>query len=132
MIILNYKGAKLEWDEEIKAVVKTALGFLHGDEVREIFNTGAKILSEKGCKVWISDNQLLTPYSIQDMKWLKDSWMPDIAGKGLKYYLFVEPDSSYGKISMENFIFSFSGYRIEVREFATREEAISFANSLNS
>jgi len=128
LVVENLMG-KVEWDPETRAVIKTFVGFVKGDPMKEIFDKGlAKLKYERGC-IWISDNRKIKPYSTESIQWINEDWFPRIKAAGWKYWPIVEPESVTGGLSMNNFTEFYAGEGIELHIVRTVEEAREWAKS---
>lgn len=122
MIVVETKNAKVEWIAEERVIIKTFFGYIHDDELREVFDSGLKKLSSEKGKKWLSDNRNLKPYKQEDKDWINNNWLPRAITSGWKYWAIIEPEGAIGNMSMRQFISFFAEKGIELKTFKTPEE----------
>jgi len=124
-LLYNAKGGKIEWLEKEKIVVKTVHGYIHGEELRTVFNAGYEQMKKSRGKKWLTDNQGMRLYEPEDAEWINKDWLPRMLKAGWEYWALVEPDSNVGLLTMEKFKF-YARMGIDLHKFRNVEQALSW------
>ncbi len=121
---------KLEWEGGGKVLIKTIRGYIKGEEVVELFNTGYEEVRKNMGNKWMSDNTNLIVYKPEDIEWINTVWLPKMLNIGWKHWAVLEPKLATGNISMRSFIGYYQERGINLKIFHDYDEALNWISSL--
>lgn len=130
MIVHQSRHAHLEWIEDGAVLLKRFEGAVVGAELREAFNAGQAAMARLGGHKWLSDNRHLHPYRRDDVRWIKEDWLPRMLKIEWQFWALVEPHGVMSTLSMAHFINPFRDAGIEVEFFDTPEDALAWIQPL--
>lgn len=105
-------------------------GFANSRNFRDLMARGLALYQEHAPRFpalgWLSDTRLASAQLPADHAWLVSDWNPPMYAAGLRYTYFVEPESIFGQMNVQQYArnaVSCPDFRLESAFFATVEEA---------
>jgi len=130
MVVYDSKNGHAEWLPDGKILVKTIKGFIYGEELKGLFNSGYDQVVKGGGVKWLSDNRNLKPYRQEDVTWINQDFLPRMLKAGWKYWAVIEPDNVLGNLSMKNFLDFYQQQGITLKIFNNKVDALAWIKSV--
>lgn len=97
--------------------------FVPMGEMRELLRIGAEALATHGGCKWLSDDRKGPVVDGPRVAWARENWMPGLIRNGFRYWAVVPSEAALGRWSMDRAVEEYRAAGVEVRTFATPEDA---------
>ena len=93
---------------EVPSTIIEWTGFANSEQLRYLMNETlrqyiSQTKQQKGAVGWIADMHGLGAVKSTDQQWLHTDWNPRAYAAGVRYMAFVEAESVFGKISVQQY-----------------------------
>jgi hypothetical protein len=126
-ILGNEPWLSIQWDGLHRCVHAEWKGFANSAEFRASTMAILAVIRKKSAAALVSDNRRLEGVADQDQLWLRDTWMPQAVGAGVKRIAVVLPHHGLGKVASEEIIGRFGKTAFVTRTFSEPSEATEWA-----
>ena len=99
--ILDNEFATLWYHTDTKIVHHQIKKYIFGERLKELLETGTKTLKKYNAQKWLSDDRSNNALTSQDQDWANNTWFPNTAEAGWKYWALVQPEKVTGQMSMK-------------------------------
>lgn len=96
-------GAKyrIEWDDDVDALIHTWTGFASGDAFREGCNELLAAVEDRNASKMIVDTSNVQAHDEEDKQWLQTEWTPKTIEAGVEATAMVRSDSVISEMEMD-------------------------------
>ena len=125
-VVIESTSASLWYHREKQIVHHQFHHFMYGKEFQEFLLAGMELLKENKARKWLSDDRGLPALTAADMDWAHNTWFPQTAAAGWKYWAIVQPTKVIGKMNMDRLVKDYLAGGITARYFSDPDEAMSW------
>jgi hypothetical protein len=102
-------------------------GFATSAEFRAALLTGVRAIREHNVVGYVSDARRAKVFLAEDMMWVKEVWLPQAVGAGLKRMAMVTAESGIGKALIEHITEEINDHGLAMRKFNSIPAATTWA-----
>jgi uncharacterized protein YqcC (DUF446 family) len=95
---------RIEWDDEIPAVVHTWKEFVNGQAFRDGCAEILDVIEKRSARKMLVDTSGIQVHDDEDEEWLQDEWIPRTMEAGIEASATVPQDSVIAKMDLEKFM----------------------------
>ena len=118
------------YNSDLDIVIWTISGFVNLNDFKEAANNTHQLRKKHNTSKQINDINNMKVLSNEIQEFIDKSYFPDAKNSGLKYFAFVVPENTFGKLSMENVNKGASEkYNMDIKYFNSQEKAIEWLNA---
>ena len=118
------------YNSDLDIVIWTISGFVNLNDFKEAANNTHQLRKKHNASKQINDINNMKVLSNEIQEFIDKSYFPDAKNSGLKYFAFVVPENTFGKLSMENVNKGASEkYNMDIKYFNSQEKAIEWLNA---
>lgn len=126
MIINEFPGCTLEYNEELKCLIQKWSGFSGSENFRNTILATLNFFKENNEVLYIiSDTRNHKVVVREDTNWVAQEINPLLIKNGLKKIAFLMPEVMTAKISVEKFSEK-SEETLQIKHFSTMDQAINW------
>ncbi|MEY7850471.1 hypothetical protein AB7C87_14885 [Natrarchaeobius sp. A-rgal3] len=92
---------RIEWDDDIDAVIYTWTEFASGEQFRDGANALLEYVSENDVTNVIVDSSGIQAHDDDDQAWLAREWTPAMIDAGMEYNVVVHKESIISEMDVE-------------------------------
>ena len=92
---------KTYFSNELKAVVWEINGFVTTEKFKEVGSETHNLRRKHFVQKQLNNIQDMKVLTKDIQNWIDDVWFPTAKNNGLKYFAFVVPNDTFGKVSMD-------------------------------
>lgn len=96
-------GYRIEWDDDVGAVVHYWTKFTTGQDFRDGANELLEVLRSRDTSKMIVDTSGIQAHDEEDKEWLTSVWIHEVSDAGIDNSAVVHPDSVIAKMEMDDF-----------------------------
>ncbi len=127
----------IEYDSDIPCLIGTINGFLPGDEIKKLMDSGLELWTEKrkihGDIGWLSHLQSPAAFERIDLNWFVNDWSIRASNAGLQYLAVAGPNNEIVKMAFDFFDYNIRVNHVIINLFGNLEPALEWLrSSLNS
>lgn len=101
MLHFDRPHAKIRWNEAFQCVETEWLGFVFGEEYREVLNVVLELHQKKRSSRNLADMRRAAVIVEEDSQWLLDVWIPRAVALGVVRSAVVVPASVVGQMQLD-------------------------------
>jgi len=118
------------YNSDLDIVIWTISGFVNLNDFKEAANNTHQLRKKHNTSKQINDINNMKVLSNEIQEFIDKSYFPNAKSSGLKYFAFVVPENTFGKLSMENVNKGASEkYNMDIKYFNSQEKAIEWLNA---
>ncbi len=126
------KNIETYFDDELQSVIWEINGFVSFDDFVTIAKQTHLLRSANNSNKQLNNIKNMKVLSKEIQAWIDKEYFPKAKNSGLKYFAFVVPDNTFGKLSMTTVNNNASKkYNMEIEYFDNEQLAKDWLNSKN-
>ena len=103
-ILYKVQGTILISDPSVPCIILRQVGFLNGEEFKEVLNKGLELMiemkKEHGKSTWLVNLIEGDAQTNEDLEWVGTDWNMRVLTAGIRHVAFVLPDDGYTMAQM--------------------------------
>lgn len=107
----------ISWDGLHQHVYTQWKAFANSAELRAGLLKGIRAIREHKAVAYVSDTRKVKVIVPDDQQWIKETWLPQAVGAGLKRIAFVTAPTGLGKLTVEDVAGLIDGDRLQSGTF---------------
>ena len=124
--VINNKYVTLYFHHDKQIVHHIYHPGIGGEYLKEALLRGVDLLQEHGAFKWLSNNSDIDPHTDEETEWINSVWLPKAIQAGWKYWALVVPESTAGRMNMNEFVTSFYNKGVRVMVFTNADKAMQW------